>query len=111
MKRRRSRAAVNLADLVGDVIRVRLGHVAPADARLLGHVPLQADQSALTGESLPVTCGRAQVLYLRLVGGAGGGRRGGLRDRPREFLRPERWCRKRERSATSSGRCCGSAGT
>jgi H+-transporting ATPase len=47
----------------GDVIRVRLGDVAPADARLLGDAALQVDQSALTGESLPVTRGAGDVLY------------------------------------------------
>jgi H+-transporting ATPase len=47
----------------GDVIRVRLGDVVPADARLLGDATLQVDQSALTGESLPVTRGGADVLY------------------------------------------------
>jgi H+-transporting ATPase len=47
----------------GDVIRVRLGDVAPADARLLDDVSVQVDQSALTGESLPVTRGAGEVLY------------------------------------------------
>jgi H+-transporting ATPase len=47
----------------GDVIRVRLGDVAAADARLLGEASLQVDQSALTGESLPVSRGAGQVLY------------------------------------------------
>ena len=43
-------------DLVpGDVIRLRLGGIVPADARLLGGDPVQVDQSALTGESLPAT--------------------------------------------------------
>jgi len=43
-------------DLVpGDVIRLRLGDIVPADARLLGGDPVQVDQSALTGESLPAT--------------------------------------------------------
>ena len=37
----------------GDVIRVRLGDIVPADARLLEGDPVQVDQSALTGESLP----------------------------------------------------------
>jgi H+-transporting ATPase len=42
-------------DLVpGDVIRVRLGDIVPADARLLEGDPVEVDQSALTGESLPV---------------------------------------------------------
>jgi H+-transporting ATPase len=47
----------------GDVIRVRLGDVAPADARLLEDASVQVDQSALTGESLPVTRGSGDVLY------------------------------------------------
>jgi H+-transporting ATPase len=38
----------------GDVIRIRLGDIVPADARLLDGDPVQIDQSALTGESLPV---------------------------------------------------------
>jgi H+-transporting ATPase len=40
----------------GDVIRIRLGDIVPADARLLIGDPVEVDQSALTGESLPVTC-------------------------------------------------------
>ncbi|NP_001292696.1 plasma membrane ATPase 4 [Cucumis sativus] len=39
----------------GDVISVKLGDIIPADARLLEGDPLKVDQSALTGESLPVT--------------------------------------------------------
>ena len=39
----------------GDVIRLRLGDIVPADARLLTGDPVEVDQSALTGESLPVT--------------------------------------------------------
>ena len=39
----------------GDVIRVRLGDIVPADARLLAGDPVEVDQSALTGESLPAT--------------------------------------------------------
>jgi H+-transporting ATPase len=35
----------------GDVIRVRLGDIVPADARLLDGDPVEVDQSALTGES------------------------------------------------------------
>ncbi len=37
----------------GDVIRLRLGDIVPADARLLTGDPVEVDQSALTGESLP----------------------------------------------------------
>uniref|UniRef100_A0A2K2BSH0 Plasma membrane ATPase n=1 Tax=Populus trichocarpa TaxID=3694 RepID=A0A2K2BSH0_POPTR len=39
----------------GDVISIKLGDIIPADARLLEGDPLKIDQSALTGESLPVT--------------------------------------------------------
>jgi H+-transporting ATPase len=39
----------------GDVIRMRLGDIVPADARLLEGDPVQVDESALTGESLPAT--------------------------------------------------------
>lgn len=38
----------------GDVIRLRLGDIVPADARLLDGDPVEVDQSALTGESLPI---------------------------------------------------------
>ena len=37
----------------GDVIRLRLGDIVPADARLFDGDPIEVDQSALTGESLP----------------------------------------------------------
>jgi H+-transporting ATPase len=37
----------------GDVIRMRMGDIVPADARLLAGDPVEVDQSALTGESLP----------------------------------------------------------
>lgn len=39
----------------GDVILLRLGDIVPADARLLTGDPVEVDQSALTGESLPAT--------------------------------------------------------
>ena len=39
----------------GDVIRVRLGDIVPADALLLEGDSVEVDQSALTGESLPAT--------------------------------------------------------
>jgi len=57
-------AEVPTGELVpGDVIRVRLGDVITADSRLLDEAELQVDQSALTGESLPVRCARGDVLY------------------------------------------------
>ena len=49
-------ATPKVSELVpGDVIRLRLGDIVPADARLLAGDPVQVDQSALTGESLPAT--------------------------------------------------------
>ena len=41
--------------VAGDVIRLRLGDIVPADARILSGDPAEVDQSALTGESLPAT--------------------------------------------------------
>uniref|UniRef100_A0A0E0L0Z9 Plasma membrane ATPase n=1 Tax=Oryza punctata TaxID=4537 RepID=A0A0E0L0Z9_ORYPU len=38
----------------GDIISIKLGDIIPADARLMEGDPLKIDQSALTGESLPV---------------------------------------------------------
>ncbi|MFA5064910.1 MAG: plasma-membrane proton-efflux P-type ATPase [Dehalococcoidia bacterium] len=38
----------------GDVIRLRIGDIIPADAKLLDGDLVQVDQAALTGESLPV---------------------------------------------------------
>jgi len=47
----------------GDIIRIRLGDIIPADSKLIEGDPLQVDQSALTGESLPVSRKTGDVLY------------------------------------------------
>jgi len=47
----------------GDVIRLRLGDIVPADARLLDGDSIEVDQSALTGESLPVTANSGGAVY------------------------------------------------
>ena len=47
----------------GDVISVKLGDIIPADARLLEGDPLKIDQSALTGESLPMTKSPVHSVY------------------------------------------------
>jgi H+-transporting ATPase len=47
----------------GDLIRLRLGDIIPADARLRAGDPIEVDQSALTGESLPVTHKTGETVY------------------------------------------------
>ncbi|CAN1796422.1 Plasma membrane ATPase 4, partial [Linum perenne] len=47
----------------GDIISIKLGDIVPADARLLEGDPLKIDQSALTGESLPVTRHPGQEVF------------------------------------------------
>ena len=49
--------------VAGDLIRLRLGDIVPADGRFLSGDPAQVDQSALTGESLPVEHQIGDVLY------------------------------------------------
>lgn len=52
------------AELVpGDIIEVRLGNIVPADCTLIGGQYLSLDQSALTGESLPVDRKTGGVAY------------------------------------------------
>jgi H+-transporting ATPase len=47
----------------GDVIRMRLGDIVPADARLLDGGPVEVDESALTGESLPAERGPGDAVF------------------------------------------------
>jgi len=47
----------------GDVIRLRLGDIVPADARLLDGDEIEVDQSALTGESLPAACTTGDTVF------------------------------------------------
>ena len=56
--------ALGARELVpGDLIRLRLGDIVPADARLVEGDPVEVDQSALTGESLPVTHKVGETVY------------------------------------------------
>ncbi len=56
--------ATSARELVpGDVIRLRLGDIVPADARLLEGDPVEVDQSALTGESLPATRATGEAVF------------------------------------------------
>jgi H+-transporting ATPase len=47
----------------GDVIRMRLGDIVPADARLLDGDSVEVDQSALTGESLPAERKSGEAIF------------------------------------------------
>ncbi len=55
---------IEARDLVpGDVIRVRPGDIIPADIKLVEGEYLSVDQSALTGESLPVSAVPGDIAY------------------------------------------------
>ncbi|NPA29992.1 MAG: HAD-IC family P-type ATPase [Epsilonproteobacteria bacterium] len=60
---------VDARELVpGDIIKVKIGDIVPADALLLGGGDfLLVDQSALTGESLPVDRKAGETLYANAV--------------------------------------------
>ena len=46
-----------------DVVMMRLGDIVPADAKLCAGEPMEIDQSALTGESLPVTKYEGETVF------------------------------------------------
>jgi H+-transporting ATPase len=64
VKRGGSWTVIPARELVpGDIVRLRIGGIIPADAKLLGGDTIQVDQSALTGESLPVEHKSGDVVY------------------------------------------------
>jgi H+-transporting ATPase len=64
VKRDGAWASVPARELVpGDLIRLRIGDIVPADARLLEGDSVEVDQSALTGESLPVERKPGDAVY------------------------------------------------
>ncbi len=63
--------ALPAADAVpGDIVVIQMGDIVPADAKLLSG-RLSVDQSALTGESLPVEAGEGAVVYSGSVAARG----------------------------------------
>jgi H+-transporting ATPase len=64
VRRDRAWVTVPARELVpGDVIRLRLGDIVSADARLLDGDPVEVDESALTGESLPASRGPGDKVF------------------------------------------------
>ena len=71
----------------GDVIRVRLGDIVPADARLLQGDPVEVDQSALTGNLCPPRANLARQYF---------------RGRSSARAKSTRWCTPPVRTPTSA---------
>jgi H+-transporting ATPase len=68
VKRDREWENIPARELVpGDLVRLRIGNIIPGDSRLLEGDPIQVDQSALTGESLPVEHKSGDAVFLGSV--------------------------------------------
>ena len=90
----------------GDVIRLRLGDIVPADARLLAGDPVEVDQSALTGESLPATRKPGEAVFSgSIIRGAKSMRWYTPPVRTPTSARRRNWCRRLIPSAISSVPC------
>jgi H+-transporting ATPase len=64
VKRNGSWSSIPAREIVpGDIVRLRIGDIVPADARLFDGDSLEVDQSALTGESLPVERKPGDIVY------------------------------------------------
>jgi H+-transporting ATPase len=54
----------NVGEIVpGDIIAIGLGDLVPADAKIVSDGEVSVDQSALTGESLPVSAHKSEIVY------------------------------------------------
>lgn len=53
--------------VIGDIVRLRLGNIIPADVKLISGEYVMVDQSALTGESLPITKKKNDVAYANSI--------------------------------------------
>jgi H+-transporting ATPase len=51
----------------GDIVKLRIGNIVPADVQLVGGDYLLIDQSAFTGESLPVSKKAGEVAYASTI--------------------------------------------
>ena len=51
----------------GDIVKLRLGEVVPADCQLISGDFISVDQSSLTGESLPVSRGVGEVVFANTI--------------------------------------------
>lgn len=49
--------------VIGDLVRARIGDIVPADMQIIEGGEIEVDQSALTGESLPVLKKNGELLY------------------------------------------------
>ena len=68
VKRSGAFRSVDASTLVpGDLLNVKLGDIVPADCKLLSGKALEVDQAALTGESLPVTRGPGDTVFMGSV--------------------------------------------
>ena len=90
----------------GDVIRVRLGDIVPADAHLLEGDRVEVDQSALTRKVAPATRKSGEAIFSGSI--IRQGEIGAMIMPPVRTpisARPRSWCRGLRPSATSSARC------
>ena len=105
-------STVDAATLVpGDIVKIRLGAIVPADLRLVAGAYASIDQSALTGESLPVAKKVGDEAYSGSVVKQGEMDGVVIATGGQHLLRPHRQARRRRRRrrATRRRRCSRSA--